>query len=147
MDQDRIQAWKNVIGNRIWGQEIPGKGFLPPQKRHTGEASLLFPLDVVVPWLDAWNFYCRGKHPKWSILMSEGSFLGLSGDSHQLSEDVRQSFQTRWKGASQEASFPGNLSRIVQFPPVSSGGRYSTAVIICYCPVRVNVNHLQPIIY
>ena len=49
MDQDRIQAWKNVIGNRIWGQEIPGKGFLAPQKRHTGEASLLFPLDVVVP--------------------------------------------------------------------------------------------------
>lgn len=57
-----------------------------------------------------------------------------------------QETQTPWREVSQDAGFPNNLPRMVQFPPIPTGGHNFTADIISCCPVGIEVNPLQPIL-
>lgn len=145
MDQDLIQAQKNVIGNRIWGRRFLRRVLFVPQKRHTREHSPhpFFPLlNGIVSTLDAWNsiaeenilieipFDVRRLIP-WTLWRQTSANLPTSESPSRHAENE----------PAKTLASQGTYSRIVQFPPISTGGHYSTADIICCCPLRVNMNH------
>lgn len=77
--------------------------------------------------------------------MSEGSLPGPLGDRHMLTYMLTSGNPSR-QAKKEPAKTLTSQSRIVQFLPISTGGRYFTTDIVCNGPVSVNVNHLQPII-
>lgn len=146
MDKNLFKAQENIIGNRIGSRRFLGSIFFL-LKREVQERAVFFfcwmPLCLdLMP-----GTHCRGKYAKWSIFWCQKAhFLDpLETDicwpicwlQGILPDMLKRSQPKRW--------FP-KQSRIVQFLPISTGGRYVTTDIGCDGPVSVNGNHLQPII-
>lgn len=148
MEQDLIQFQKMKV-TRIWDRGFLRRVFFAP-KRDIQESIAFF-----IFFFPSWLQVCLHLIPG-TLTAEESILINISFDVKRLISwtiwrqtsaisQLQRILPDTLKRNQPNTGFPGYLSRIVQFPPRSTGGRNSTAEIICYCPVEVNVNHLQPL--